>query len=250
VSENLARELWGTPGAAVGQRIREFPEMPWHEVIGVVEDVRESGVTEEAPKIVYWPPLMRYLFASKKLEACREVTFVIHSRRAGREDFVRQVQQAVWSVEPQLPVASIRTMQEIYDDSLARPSFTLVMLAISGIMALILGVIGVYGVISYAVSQRQREIGIRMALGARQGELKKMFMWAAVKVASVGAVFGLALAVLLSRFMKSLVFGISPLDPMAFIAAPAVLAVAVLLASYIPARRAASLNPVEVLNAE
>ncbi|MFL6442845.1 MAG: ABC transporter permease [Candidatus Sulfotelmatobacter sp.] len=250
VSENLARELWGSPGAAIGKRIREFAQMPWHEVIGVVENVRESGVTADAPAIVYWPPLMQYMSGSKKLEAWREVTFVVRSQRAGREDLVREVQQAVWSLEPQIPVASIRTMQEIYDASLARPSFTLVMLAIAGTMALILGVVGVYGVISYAVSQRQREIGIRMALGARNAELKSMFVWTALKVAAVGAVFGLAMAVGLSRFMQSLVFEISPLDPLTFIVAPLLLAIAVMVASYLPARRATSLSPAEVLKAD
>jgi predicted permease len=250
ISQNLARELWGTPAAAIGKRVREFPKMPWHEVIGVVEDVRESGVTEAAPETVYWPPLMQYLFGSDKLDAWRDMTFVVRSEGAGTEHLLKQVQRAVWAVEPQIPVASIRTMQEIYDESLARPSFTLMMLAIAGAMALILGVVGVYGVVSYAVSQRQREIGIRMALGARRANLKKMFVWTALKVAAVGAVFGLAIAAGLSRFMKSLVFEISPLDPLTFIAAPLLLAVAVILASYLPARRAASLNPVEVLKAD
>ncbi|HXE14810.1 MAG TPA: FtsX-like permease family protein, partial [Bryobacteraceae bacterium] len=250
ISQNLARELWGRPAAAIGKRIREFPSMPWHEVIGVVEDVRESGVTEPAPETVYWPPLMKYLFTSKELDAVRDVTFVVRSDRAGTEGLLKQVQQGVWAVEPEIPVASIRTMQDIYNESLARPSFTLVMLAIAGIMALILGVVGVYGVVSYAVSQRQREIGIRMALGARNGDLKKMFVWTALRVAIVGTMFGLAMAVGLSRFMKSLVFEISPLDPLTFLAAPLLLALAVILASYLPARRATSLNPVEVLNAD
>lgn len=224
--------------------------MAWQEVIGVVENVREGGVTEDAPAIVYWPPLMRYLFGSNKLDAVREVTFVIHSQRAGTRDLVRQVQQAVWSVEPQLPVASIRTMQEIYDASLARPSFTLVMLAIAGTMALILGIVGIYGVISYAVSQRQREIGIRMALGARNAELKRMFVWTALKLAAAGAVFGLAMAVVFSRFIRSIVFEISPLDPLTFTLAPILLAIAVILASYLPARRATALSPADVLKAD
>ena len=124
------------------------------------------------------------------------------------------------------------------------------MLAIAGVMALVLGVVGVYGVISYAVSQRRREIGIRMALGAQKRELKKMFVWSALKVASVGAAVGLVIAGGLTHFMESLVFEISPLDPLTFIVVPLLLAIAVVLASYLPARRAASLNPVEVLNAE
>ena len=250
ISENLARELWVTPSAAIGKRMREFSEMPWHEVIGVVEDVRENGVTQDAPETIYWPPLMQYLFGRKALDAKRTMTFIIRSPLAGKEGLARQVQRAVWSVEPQLPVASIRTMQDIYNQSLSRPSFALVMLAIAGVMALILGVVGVYGVISYTVSQRRREMGIRMALGAHNRELKKLFVWSALKIASIGGVVGLAMAVGLTRFMKSLIFQISPLDPLTFIAVPAILATAVILASYIPARRAVSLNPMEVLKAE
>ncbi len=250
VSENLARQFWGTPAAAIGKHMREFPPLPWHEVIGVVENVRENGVAQDAPETIYWPPLMRDLFGSKMLHPTRAVTFILRSQRAGTASFVHQVQHAVWSVEAELPVASIRTMQEIYDQSLARPSFTLVMLGIAGAIALVLGVVGVYGVIAYAVSQRRREIGIRMALGAQTGELKIMFVWSALKVASVGALIGLVIAVGLTRFMKSVIFEISPLDPLTFIAVPLLLAMAVLLASFLPARRAASLNPVEVLKAE
>jgi ABC-type antimicrobial peptide transport system permease subunit len=230
--------------------MREFSSMTWHEVIGVVENVSENGVAQDAPETVYWPPLMNYIFGLTTLNAKRAVTLIIRSPRAGTENLVRQVERAVWSVEPQLAVASIRTMQQIYDHSLSRPSFTLTMLAIAGVMALVLGVVGVYGVISYAVSQRRREIGIRMALGAQKRELKKMFVWSALKVVSVGAAVGLVIAGGLTHFMESLVFEISPLDPLTFIVVPLLLAIAVVLASYLPARRAASLNPVEVLNAE
>jgi predicted permease len=250
ISENLARELWGTPSAAIGKRLRELPSMPWREVIGVVQDVPAKGVDEKPPATVYWPPLMKYLFADKNLNAIRDVTFVVRSSRTGTEAFVRQVQQAVWAVELDLPVASLRTMQEIYDRSLSRSSFTLVMLAIAGAMALILGIIGIYGVISYAVSQRRREIGIRLALGARSSKLQTMFVWSGLKLAGVGSVAGLLAAVGLTRFMKTLLFGISPLDPLTFAAVPLVLAVAVVAATYLPARRAASVDPVEVLKAE
>jgi ABC-type antimicrobial peptide transport system permease subunit len=250
VSENLARELWGSPSVALGKRIREFPKMPWLEVIGVVQDVFENGVQEKAPEIVYWPPLTHSFFDRAPDNAIATVTFVIRSDRTGTEGFLNQVRQAVWSVNASLPVASVRTMQEVFDRSLARTSFTLVMLGIAGAMALVLGIIGLYGVIAYAVSQRRREIGIRLALGARPAELKKMFVRHGLTLASIGVGIGLVAAAGLMRLMKSLLFGISPLDPLTYTAVPVVLVAAAMLASYLPARRAAAVDPVETLKAE
>jgi len=250
VSENLARELWGSPSAAIGKRLRQYPGLPWREVIGVVQDVRETGVDQAPPEIVYWPSMMNNMFGPMPLNTWRSVTFVVRSNRTGTANFVKQIQQAVWSVNASLPVASIRTMQETYDQSLARTSFTLVMLGIAGVMALVLGVIGIYGVISYAVSQRRREIGIRLALGAEPRELKRMFVRYGLTLAGAGVVAGLAAATGLSQLMKSLLFGISPLDPITYCAVPAVLVLAAVLASYLPARRAATVDPVEALKAE
>lgn len=224
--------------------------MPWREVIGVVQDVRENGVDQKAPAIVYWPSMMPYLSGPSTLSAWREMTFVVRSDRAGTEAFLKQVQQAVWSVNASLPVASVRTMQDIYDQSLARTSFALVMLAIAGAMALLLGIVGIYGVISYAVSQRRREIGIRLALGAQPGELKRMFVRHALTLTCIGVAIGLVAAAGLMRLMKSLLFGISPLDPLTYIAVPIVLVAAAALASYLRARRAAAVDPVEALRAE
>jgi predicted lysophospholipase L1 biosynthesis ABC-type transport system permease subunit len=248
VSENLARELWGTPSAAIGKRFREFRQ--WWEVVGVVQDVRENGVHEKAPAIVYWPSMMEGLYGPGALNTVRTVTFVVQSGRTGTEGFLNEVRQAVWSVNPSLPVASVRTMQEVYDQSLARTSFTLVMLGIAGAMALALGIIGIYGVMSYAVSQRRREIGIRLALGAQQSELRTMFIFSGLTLAGIGVAIGLGAAVGLMRLMKSLLFGISPLDPLTYVAVPLVLVAAAVLASYLPARRAAAVDPVEALRAE
>jgi predicted permease len=250
VSENLARELWGTPSAAIGKRFREYPSMPWHEVIGVVQNVYENGVQEEAPAMVYWPSMMDGLYGPHTFDALRTVTFAVRSDRAGTEGLLNEIRQAVWAVNASLPVASVRTMQEIYDQSLARTSFTLVMLGIAGAMALVLGVIGIYGVISYGVSQRRREIGIRLALGAQQSELRRMFVRSGLALAGIGVAIGMAAAVGLMRLMKSLLFGISPLDPVTYVAVPLVLAAAAVLASYLPARRAAAVDPVEALRAE
>jgi predicted permease len=250
ISENLARELWGTPAAAVGKRLRQDPGMPWHEIIGVVQDVHENALYEPAPPIVYWPTMSAFLNGTpERPSAIRGVTFIIRSERTGTEGFLNELRQAVWSANANLPV-SPRTMKEVYDRSLATTSFTLVMLAIAASMALLLGVVGIYGVISYTVSQRRREIGIRAALGAQPAELKGMFVRHGLVLAGIGVVIGLGAAAELTRLMSSLLYGITPLDPVTYVAVPLVLVTATVLASYLPARRAASVNPVEALRAE
>jgi predicted permease len=251
ISENLAREFWGAPSAAVGKRLRQYPNMPSMEVIGVVQDVRQNGIQEKAPEIVYWPAMMPNFFVPNGGPiVTRAVTFVIRSERAGTEGFLTQVRQAVWSVNASLPLASVRTMREIYEESLATTSFTLVMMGIAGAMALLLGLIGIYGVISYAVSQRTREIGIRVALGAEPGALRRLFVRYGLALAGAGTAIGLVAAAGLTRLMKSVLFGISPTDPLTYTAVPLVLVAAAVLASYLPARRAAAVDPVETLRAE
>ena len=250
LSEGLARELWGSPQAAIGKQFQEFPGTPWREVVGVVEDVRENGVDQVSPATVYWPSLTSDLYGPKTPGAWRNVYFAIRTNRAGTQTFINEMQQAVWSVNANLPVAGISTMQDFYSQSMARTSFTLVMLAIAGTMALALGILGIYGVISYAVSQRTREIGIRMALGARKSELAWMFVRSALVLSGVGTVVGLVAAAVLMRLMQTLLFGISPLDPVTFAAVPVVLLAAAALASYLPARRTAAVDPVEALRAE
>jgi predicted permease len=250
VSENLAREMWGTPSAAIGKRLTEFPKMPWHEVIGVVQDVRENGVQEKAPEIVYWPSIMKDLFGPGSMQAIRTVTFAIRSERAGTQAFLNEVRQGVWSVNSSLPLASVRTMQEVYDKSVARTSFTLVMLGIAGAMAMALGMIGIYGVISYTVSQRRREIGIRLALGAQGRDVLRMLLTQGAKTALVGVAIGIAAALGLTEFMRSLLFGVSAQDPVTFAAVAALLILVALLASYIPARRAMLVDPIMALRYE
>jgi ABC-type lipoprotein release transport system permease subunit len=241
----------GIAQAAIGKRFREFPSMPWHEVVGVVQDVRENGVDQVSPATVYWPSMMGDpSTVPEKLDAWRTVYFAMRSNRAGTQTFINEMQQAVWSVNSNLPVADISTMQDIYSESMARTSFTLVMLAIAGTMALALGILGIYGVISYAVSQRTREIGIRMALGAKKSELVWMFVRSALVLTGVGTAVGLGAAAALMRLMRTLLFGISPLDPVTFTAVPVALVAAAALASYLPARRTAAVDPVEALRAE
>ncbi len=251
VSENFARESWGSAAGAVGKRVRQFSTTPWMEVIGVVEDVRHNGVNEDAPAIVYWPAMYESPYTPQPVVmAQRSVTFAIRSARAGNEAFLNDVQRAVWSVNGNLPVASMQTMQDLYGASMAQTSFTLVMLAIAGSMALLLGIIGIYGVISYGVAQRTREIGIRLALGAQKRELQWMFVRSALLLTAVGVAIGLATAAGLMQTMRSLLFHVSPLDPFTYMTVPLVLALAAVLASYLPARRAAAVDPVEALRSE
>ena len=249
ISENLARELWGTPEAALGKRLRHSAGMPWHEVIGVAQDVRENGVYQPAPATVYWPTMSAYIGIGSGTNAIRQVTFIVRSERTITENFLNQVRRAVWSVNASVPV-SPRTMKDIYDRSLAGTSFTLVMLAIAASMALLLGVVGIYGVTSYAVSQRRREIGIRAALGAQQGELKAMFVRHGLMLAGIGVAIGLGAAAGLTRLMSTMLYGITPLDPVTYAAVPVVLITATALASLVPARRAASIDPVDALRSE
>ena len=249
ISENLARELWHDPRGALGKRIREGMKDDWREIIGVTGDVRVDGPDRKAPMIVYWPVLMSNFWGDPTF-AQRGVVFVVRSDRAGSESFLKEAREAVWSVNREVPLARIRTMEDIYRGSMARSSFTLVMLAIAGAMALLLGIVGIYGVISYSVLQRTREIGIRIALGAPRTTLQAMIVRHGLLVAGIGVVLGLAAAAGLTRFLVSLLFEISPVDPLTYAAVSAVLLAAAAAASYIPAHKASSINPVEALRAE
>jgi ABC-type antimicrobial peptide transport system permease subunit len=176
--------------------------------------------------------------------------FVIRSARAGTASFIAEVGQAVRSVNGSIAISQVRTMRELYAESLARTSFTLVLLAIAGAMALALGVIGIYGVIAYVVSQRTREIGIRSALGAEPRQLAKMILLHGLTLSGVGVAIGLIVSAALSRSMSSLLFGVAPMDPAAYMVAIGVIFAAAALATYLPARRAANIDPIETLRAE
>jgi len=249
VSENLAREYWHDPAAAIGKRIRENLTDEWREVIGVVRNERDDGVNVKPPAIVYWPFVLRQFWDQKPM-VVRSLAFAVRSPRTGSSGFLQEIQRAVWSVDPNLPLAQVRTLQEVYRKSMARSSFTLVMLALAGAMALLLGLVGIYGVISYSVSQRTREIGIRLALGAREQVVQRMFVRHGLLLAGIGLVVGLAAAVALTRLMSTLLFEVSPVDPVTYGLVSLVLIVAAVLASYIPARRATMVDPVEALRAE
>ena len=239
ISDNFAREYWGSAQAAVGKQIRSNPNDPWSEIIGVAGDIRHDGVEKKAPTTVYWP-----------MQTQNSMTMLIRSSRAGTEAFLNEARQAVWAVSPSVPITEVRTMKEIYDKSMSRTAFTLTLLGISGAMALLLAAVGIYAVISYAVAQRTREIGIRMALGAQQGELKMMFVRRGLLWGGIGAATGLAAAAALSRLLSTLLFGTSPLDPLTYVVVAGGLLSAAAVASYLPARRVTLVDPAEALRAE
>jgi predicted permease len=250
ISDGLARELWGSAQAALGKRVKEFQSAPWSEVIGVVEDVRENGVQAAPPETVYWPSMMVGLFGGKEVQVMRNSTFVVRSERAGNQGFVEEIRQAVWSVNSNLPVASVQTMQEVYDHSVARTSFTLVMLGIAGAMSIALGVVGIYGVISYTVSQRRREIGIRLALGAQRENVLGMVLGSGARMALAGVAIGVVVALALTRGMSSLLFGVTAHDPLTFALVALLLFAVALAACWIPARRATKVDPMVALRYE
>jgi putative ABC transport system permease protein len=253
VSENLARELWGHPSAALGKRVRPYLDGAWREVVGVVSDMRDEGLNKKAATVAYWPLLMADFFAvagEDRTFVVRSLSHLIRSSRTGSSGFVNELGQVVWSINPNLPMARVQTLQEIYEATLARTSFTLVMLAIAGGMALLLAVAGIYGVISYSVSQRAREIGIRMALGAQAQAVRRMFVVHGLSLAVIGVAIGLAAAFGITRLMSSLLFDVSPVDPLTFATVSLTLAAAAVLASYVPALRATAVDPIEALRAE
>ena len=181
--------------------------------------MRDDGLNKKAATAVYWPLLTKPFTETpeSRPQLARGVTVVIRSTRTGANGFVNELSQAVWAINPNLPVSGVRTLQEIYDASMARTSFTLVMLGIAGGMALLLGVGGLYGVISYSVSQRSREIGIRIALGAQARAVTRMFVTHGLALAGVGVAIGLAVALSIMRLMSSLLFDVSPLDPLTYV---------------------------------
>jgi predicted permease len=249
VSENFAREYWHDAGGALHKQIREGMNDPWREIVGVVADVHEDGLDKKAPTTVYWPLIM-HNFQGEKVSFRRTISFIVRSGRTGSESFVGEIRRAIWSVNPNVPVAEVRTLDELYRKSMARTSFTLVMLAIAGGMALLLGFIGIYGVIAYSISQRTREIGIRMALGAEQRMMIYMFVRHGVTLAVIGAGIGLVVALVVTRLLSTLLYGVGAMDPLTYLTVSVCLIVAAALASYLPSRRAAAVDPAVALRIE
>ncbi len=254
VTENFAREFWDDPREAVGRRIGTgFEPGSWREIIGVVSDVHDDGVAQDPVQVIYWPMVLEDFWAEVRDGSPfvpQTMWFVIRSPRVGTTSFLPDLRQAVWTINPNLPLASVRTMDDVLRGSMAQTSFTLVMLAIAAVVSLLLGTVGVYGVVSYVVSQRTREIGVRMALGASANKVTAMVLRLGGVLAVVGVAVGIAAAFGLTRLMAGLLYGVSAVDPITFAAVGLCLGTVTLAASYLPARRASRVDPMEALRAE
>ena len=180
----------------------------------------------------------------------RTMAYAVRSTRVGTPGFLHELEQAVWSVNANLPLAAIQTVAEIQSTSMAQTSFALVMLGRAAGVAVLIGVVGIYGATAYAAAQRTREIGVRMALGAQIGDVRKLFLRHGLLLTLTGILMGIALAAVLTRVMSSFLFGVGPTDPMTDAAVSAALTGVALLATYLPARRAASLAPTLALRGD
>ena len=270
VTANFAEHRWGSPAAALGKRIRhtrtdnqveiDSGTPMWREIIGVVGNVREWGVTQPAPAVIFWPMaqnrppgLYGARYASQRSDGLyvrREISFAVRTSRPGTASVRPEVREAIRAVIPNLALARERTLHDILAQSMAPTSFTLVMLAIAATVALALGVVGIYGVISYIVSHRTREIGVRMALGADRRDVRRMVLRQGMILAGIGVVVGLVAAVGVTRILSSQLYGVEATDPMTFAAVAALLTAVALVATYLPAVRASRTDPLVALRFE
>jgi hypothetical protein len=239
VNETFVQRFW-PDGRAVGQRVRLAEDGPWYEVIGVAGDVRQRGLA-----VTDWPAIYG-AYAQKDWTWLTWMTLVV--RTAGDPVLsAPALRRAVWDVDPQLPIQDLGTLDDVYRTDAAPRRSTLVIVATFAGLGLLLGAIGIYGVVAYSVASRSREIGVRMALGARRPNVIGMVLADGLRMALVGTVLGTLGAVAAARFMSGLLFGIEPTDPVTFAVVPVLTLLIAAAACLIPARRASRLDPVSTL---
>ena len=239
VSESFARHFWPA-GGAVGKRIGYPWPSEWVTIVGMVRDAQIDSLTGVAGEAVYRPI---------KQAPVTAVSLVVRTT-ADTRTLAPALRNAVAQIDRGTPVSGIETMRSVVDRSAARQRFTMLLLSLFAGIALLLGVIGIYGVMSYAVAQRAREIGVRMALGASPGDARLMVLREGATLAGAGIVVGVVAALLSTRALSGLLYGVTTLDPLTFGAVPVGLIVVALLASYLPARRATRVDPSTALRAE
>jgi predicted permease len=243
ISESMARRYW--PGEdPIGKRLtpgRNAGPDDWFQIIGIAKDIRQFELNAESKPQMYLPYVQADFFAPGDLVVKTDVDPI---------GLAATVRRAVWEIDKEQPVSNIKTMDEIAAESVARQRFSMLLLTIFAAVALVLAAVGIYGVMSYSVTQRRSEIGIRMALGAQKSDVLKLTVGKGLKLVLIGVAFGLAGAFALTRLMASLLFGVGATDPGTFITISVVLVSVALLANYIPARRATKVDPLAALRYE
>ncbi len=249
VTESFAREYWGDPAGVVGRRLRVQEAGPFREIVGVVGNVYDDGI-DQGPKSFVYMPMVLANFGGEEVYARGSMVYSLRLGRVAPAGMLDRVREAVSEVNPNLPLASARTLEEFRRDSMARTSFMLVMLGIAAAVALLLGAVGIYGVLAYSVSQRSREIGVRMALGANRTDVSRMVVYGGLSLTGIGIGVGFVAALAVTRLMGALLYGVSPFDPATFAIVSVVVGAIAFASSYLPARRAASVDPMGIIRQE
>jgi putative ABC transport system permease protein len=244
VSRGLAERFW-KGRSPLGKRLAPglTKDATWYTVVGVVGDVHDQGLEEKPLDSIYFPMVR---FDDKEEWVSRSFGLVVKGR-VDPAALAAPVRGVIRELDPNLAITHVRPMREMVRLSMARTSFTMLLLVIAAAVALLLGAVGIYGVISYVVGQRTREIGVRMALGARRDDISLMVLREGLGITLLGVAIGLAVALVLTRLMIALLYGVSPTDPGTFAAVPVLLAGVALFASWVPARRAAAVEPLEAI---
>jgi predicted permease len=236
-----------TGRSALGKRFRSLPSLPPHTVIGVVGDARDTSLFTPPPRVTYFPEAVYR--DSLDSELARTMAVVVRTN-GDVATATRSIQLLIRELDPTLPTFDARSMRAAVSASIARLSFTMVVLGVAAAVTLILGVVGLYGVIAYVVTLRTRELGVRLALGAQPRAVAAMVTKQGLILSSAGIVVGLGLVIVVARFLRSFLFEIAPTDPLTLGGATGILVAFALLASWIPARRAARVNPIDALRSD
>ena len=243
ISTTAANTLW--PGKdPIGRRLQRNGLTSWETVVGVVEDVKQEGFRDPPQPLIYFP----LVGPTPKSWMISSPAYVVKTRRA--ETIAPEIRALVREVAPSAPMYRVYTMAGLARNSMMQLSFTLLTLGIASALALILGAVGLYGVLSYVVAQRTREIGVRMALGAEAGRVRRMVVVQGARVVAIGVVIGVAVALAFTRPLGSLLFGVKAIDALTFVGMSASMVAIGLLASYVPARRASKVDPIESLRGD
>ena len=247
VSRSFAQHWW--PNASpIGRRIRfGIPEEDWSTIVGVVEDVHYASLEDKPEEVVYWPSTVG---PTATPQPTRVMDIVIRTGAADPTQFIPVLRREVKALNARVPVSDPRPLAELVKAATARVSFTMALLAVALGIALLLGLIGIYGVITYIVTQRTREIGVRMALGATASGVRGMVLRQGVGLALAGVALGLLVAVALSSVIGAVLYGVKAIDPLTYAVVASVLLAAAAAASWLPARRAAAVPPSIALRAE